>query len=106
MANWDLDDTGGQCYVKRQTELWEQWGKVGELMIQRDPDKVKANNNGFKRFGKECREFCCRFQTMYHLSRAALPILLSAHAAAPHGRLHARVSQAWHVPWHDGQLRG
>ena len=54
--------------MKRQTELWEQWGKVGELMIQRDPDKVKANNNGFKRFGKECREFCCRFQTMYHLS--------------------------------------
>ena len=62
----DLDETGGRFYVKRQTALWEQWGKVVELMLERDPVKIAANNNGFERFGKECRQFCCLYQTMYH----------------------------------------
>ena len=64
--NGDLDQTGGRLYVKRQAVLWEQWGKVVELMLERDPAKIVANNNGFERFGKECREFCCLYQTMYH----------------------------------------
>ena len=62
----DMDQTGGRFYVTRQTELWEQWGKVVELMLQRDPAKINANNNGFERFGKECRQFCCLYQTIYH----------------------------------------
>ena len=62
----DLDETGGRFFVIRQTELWKQWGKVAELMLERDPEKIVANNNGFERFGKECRQFCCLYQTMYH----------------------------------------
>jgi hypothetical protein len=55
--------------VIRQTALWEQWGKVAELMLERDPEKIVANNNGFERFGKECRQFCYLYQTMYHEQR-------------------------------------
>ena len=61
-----MDQTGGRFYVARQTELWAQWGKVVELMLQRNPEKIDANNNGFERFGKECRQFCCLYQTIYH----------------------------------------
>ena len=35
-------------------------------MLERDPEKIVANNDGFDRFGKECRQFCCLYQTMYH----------------------------------------
>ena len=62
----DLDQTGGRFYVIRQAAMWEQWGKVAELMLERDPEKIVANNNGFERFGKECRQFCYLYQTMYH----------------------------------------
>ena len=62
----DVDDTDGKEYVKKQTALWEQWSKVVVLMTERNPEKVDANQNGFSRFGKECREFCFRFQSMYH----------------------------------------
>ena len=62
----DVDDEGGRRFVKRQAELWEQWWTVVELMSERDPARVKANRNGFERFGKECREFCFRYQAMYH----------------------------------------
>ena len=54
----DLDDTGCEFFVKRQAELWEQWGKAVKLITELDQPKVIPNNNGFRRFGKECWEFC------------------------------------------------
>lgn len=60
------DQEDGRDYVQRQQALWEQWSEVVSLMIERDPEKVAANRDGFARFGKECREFCHRYQAMYH----------------------------------------
>jgi hypothetical protein len=61
----DTDTDGGRGYVPRQVELWKQWSRVVELMTERDPEKVRAKD-GFTRFGKECREFCRQYQTLYH----------------------------------------
>ena len=62
----DVDDVGGTDYVKKQTALWVQWSEVVALMTQRNPATLMANNDGGSRFGKECREFCFRFQSMFH----------------------------------------
>ena len=62
----DADGEDGSEYVTGQTALWEQWSKVVVLMKERNPDCVAGNQNGFSRFGKECRDFCFRFQSMYH----------------------------------------
>jgi len=69
--NGDADGEGGQQYVPRVVDLWEQWAKVVEIMKERDPAKLRMNRDasgrdGFARFGKECREFCRRYQAMYH----------------------------------------
>ena len=61
----DADGDGGQKYVSRVTALWAQWSKVVNLMKERDPEKVRSQQ-GFARFGKECREFCRLYQAMYH----------------------------------------
>ena len=58
-----VDDADGVEYVRRQTVLWEQWSKVVSLMTERNPNKLQANNDGCSRFGKECREFCFRYQS-------------------------------------------
>jgi len=67
----DAEGEGGRQYVPRSVALWEQWAKVVEIMIQRDPAKVRSNvdasgMDGFARFGKECREFCHQYQAMFH----------------------------------------
>lgn len=69
--NGDADGEGGERYVPRVAALWEQWAKVVEIMKERDPAKVRNNidvsgRDGFARFGKECREFCRQYQSMYH----------------------------------------
>jgi len=61
----DADDEGGRQYVPRVTALWAQWSKVVHIMKERDPEKVRGEQ-GFARFGKECREFCRLYQAMYH----------------------------------------
>ena len=61
-----LDSEDGRDYVPRQQALWEQWSEVVSLMTERNPAKVAANRDGFSRFGKECREFCHLYQSMYH----------------------------------------
>ena len=61
-----VEDADGAEYVKRQTVLWEQWSKVVSLMTERNPSNLQANNDGCSRFGKECREFCFRYQSMFH----------------------------------------
>ena len=47
----DLDDADGhedgKLCMKRQTDLWAQWSKVVELMLERDPEKVERNMGGF-----------------------------------------------------------
>ena len=59
----------GVRYVQRTVVLWEQWSKVVQLMSQRDPSKLRLNvvdsEDGFQRFGKECREFMFRYQSMF-----------------------------------------
>ena len=61
----DADGEGGRKYVPRVTALWAQWSKVVNIMKERDPEKVRSEQ-GFARFGKECREFCRLYQAMYH----------------------------------------
>jgi hypothetical protein len=61
----DTENDGGRGYVQMQVQLWKQWSKVVQLMTERDPEKVRVND-GFARFGKECREFCRQYQTLYH----------------------------------------
>ena len=36
------------------------------LVTERNPRNLQANNDGCSRFGKECREFCFRYQSMFH----------------------------------------
>jgi hypothetical protein len=61
----------GRNFVQRSIVLWECWGEVVELMSERDPAKLRKSNNvrhgdGFARFGKVCREFCFRYQALFH----------------------------------------
>ena len=55
-------------FVPRTIEVWRQWAVVEKLMSERFPDKLKKDviggEDGFARFGKECREFIFRFQSM------------------------------------------
>jgi hypothetical protein len=55
-------------FVPRTIEVWRQWAVVEKLMSERFPDKLKEDviggEDGFARFGKECREFIFRFQSM------------------------------------------
>ena len=48
--------------------MWRQFAVVEKLMSERDPAALKkdiiASEDGFARFGKECREFIFRFQSM------------------------------------------
>ena len=51
--------------------LWECWGEVVELMSERDPANLRnsksiRHGDGFARFGKVCREFCFRYQALFH----------------------------------------
>jgi hypothetical protein len=61
----------GVDFVKRSVELWECWGEVVELMSERNPENLRKrvddkHGDGFARFGKVCREFCFRYQSMFH----------------------------------------
>ena len=61
----------GRNFVKRSIVLWECWGEVVELMSERDPANLRKSKNtrhgdGFARFGKVCREFCFRYQALFH----------------------------------------
>jgi hypothetical protein len=55
-------------FVLRTIEVWRQWAVVVKLMSERFSEKLKKDlvdgENGFERFGKECREFVFRFQSM------------------------------------------
>ncbi len=57
-------------FVVRSILLWECWAEVVELMSERDPAKlwksVDGMGDGFARFGKLCRGFCFRYQTLFH----------------------------------------
>jgi hypothetical protein len=48
--------------------VWRQWAVVVKLMSERFTEKllkdVVDGEDGFARFGKECREFIFRFQSM------------------------------------------
>jgi hypothetical protein len=61
----------GSNFVERSIVLWECWGEVVQLMSERDPAKLRQSKNtmhgdGFARFGKVCREFCFRYQALFH----------------------------------------
>ena len=61
----------GRNFVERSIVLWDCWGEVVELMSERDPEKLRKSmnskyGNGFARFGKVCREFCFRYQALFH----------------------------------------
>jgi hypothetical protein len=61
----------GLSFVERSIVLWDCWGEVVELMSERDPAKLRKSENvrhgdGFARFGKVCREFCFRYQALFH----------------------------------------
>jgi hypothetical protein len=61
----------GLSFVERSIVLWDCWGEVVELMSERDPAKLRKSTNvrhgdGFARFGKVCREFCFRYQALFH----------------------------------------
>uniref|UniRef100_A0A7S0MB41 Uncharacterized protein n=1 Tax=Cryptomonas curvata TaxID=233186 RepID=A0A7S0MB41_9CRYP len=61
----------GVDFVNRSVELWECWGEVVELMSERNPENLRKwvdgmHGDGFARFGKVCREFCFRYQSMFH----------------------------------------
>ena len=57
----------GRSFVKRSAVLWEQWAKVVALMTERDPQALRnMQGDGFAIFGKECRDFCFRYQSMFH----------------------------------------
>jgi hypothetical protein len=67
------EDTGvgkayGTKFVPRTIEVWRQWAVVVKLMSERFTEKllndVVDGEDGFARFGKECREFIFRFQSM------------------------------------------
>ena len=55
-------------FVMRTIEVWRQWAVVVKLMSERFTEKLEKDivggENGFERFGKECREFIFRFQSM------------------------------------------
>ena len=76
-----LDKVDGASFVARSLDLWEQWAKVVELMIERDPEKVREQK-GFENFGKECRDFIFLFQAMFHKAQCKAFYLhtLMAHA--------------------------
>ena len=58
----------GKMFVPRTIAVWRQFAVVEKLMSERDPAALKkdiiAGEDGFERFGKECREFIFRFQSM------------------------------------------
>ena len=58
----------GIKFVPRTIAVWRQFAVVEKLMSERDPAALKkdiiAGEDGFDRFGKECREFIFRFQSM------------------------------------------
>ena len=58
----------GTKFVPRTIEVWRQWAVVAKLMSERFSEKLKKDvvdgEDGFARFGKECREFIFRFQAM------------------------------------------
>jgi hypothetical protein len=61
----------GRSFVDRSIVLWDCWAEVVELMSERDPTKLRESvdsmhGDGFARFSKVCREFCFRYQTMFH----------------------------------------
>jgi len=61
----------GLNFVERSIALWECWAEVVELMSERDPEKLRKqvdprHGDGFARFGKVCREFCFRYQVLFH----------------------------------------
>ena len=65
------ESTEGVDFVTRSVELWECWGEVVELMSERNPENLRKwvddkHGDGFARFGKVCREFCFRYQSMFH----------------------------------------
>ena len=60
--------TYGVRFVPRVMEVWRQWAVVANLQSERFSKKLKEDvvdgEDGFARFGKECREFIFRFQAM------------------------------------------
>ena len=61
----------GRNFVERSIVLWECWGEVVELMSERNPENLRKrvdgrHGDGFARFGKVCREFCFRYQALFH----------------------------------------
>jgi hypothetical protein len=58
----------GTKFVPRTIEVWRQWAVVVKLMTARFSEKLEKDvvdgEDGFQRFGKECREFIFRFQSM------------------------------------------
>ena len=68
-AEWGVDEKKfGTDFVPRVVEMWKQWAVVDRLMSERFVEKLRADvvdgEDGFARFGKECREFIFRFQSM------------------------------------------
>jgi hypothetical protein len=60
--------TYGVRFVPRVMEVWRQWAVVANLQSERFSRKLKEDvvngEDGFARYGKECREFVFRFQAM------------------------------------------
>ena len=74
-AMWpgQLEDTGvggafGIGFVARTAAVWRQWAVVVKLMTERFPENLRKDvvdgEDGFQRFGKECRDFIFRLQSM------------------------------------------
>ena len=58
----------GTGFVSRTAAVWRQWAVVVKLMTERFPKTLRADvvdgEDGFERFGKECRDFIFRLQSM------------------------------------------
>ena len=68
MEDTEVGVAYGTGFVSRTAAVWRQWAVVVKLMTERFPKNLRADvvncEDGFERFGKECRDFIFRLQSM------------------------------------------
>ncbi len=76
----------GADFVPRTVEVWRQWAVVDKLQSERFVEHLRKDKvdgeDGFARYGKECRDFIFRFQSMstVHFSKSYYLHTLLHHA--------------------------